>query len=32
MAILLVILGAIPYLLGYATNWYIMDTPTRCRH
>lgn len=27
MAILLVILGAIPYLLGYAMNWYIMEYP-----
>ena len=25
MAILLVILGAIPYLLGYAMNWYMME-------
>lgn len=27
MAILLVILGAIPYLLGYAMNWYMMEYP-----
>ena len=25
MAIFLVILGAIPYLLGYAMNWYMME-------
>lgn len=25
MAILLIILGAIPYLLGYAMNWYMME-------
>lgn len=27
MTILLVLLGAIPYLLGYAMNWYILEHP-----
>ncbi|MGO5115103.1 hypothetical protein ACTQ33_08745 [Candidatus Avoscillospira sp. LCP25S3_F1] len=27
MTILLVLLSAIPYLLGYAMNWYMLEHP-----